>query len=271
MSTLPLEIRLVPVNSTTPSVGRVEVQFDGKWGHVCHTLWDIRDAHVACRQLGYARANGLEFFDPDGARITWMDKVQCEGDEVRLWDCRFGGWGNVDSDCSSNQAAGVVCESTVENYQVRLADGPNSREGRVEIAFQGHWGTVCDTDWNVLSATVVCRQLGYPRAVAAYHGSRYGRGEGLVLLDNAMCRGSEERVIDCLYHGWARVHASCLDHSRDAGVQCEGEIAIHSESMQSRLRLQLYNSNNCTNNNVSKSDSTAIIMLLGFNNKLPGA
>ena len=224
-STLPLEIRLVPRNSTSSSTGRVEVQFDGKWGQVCHTMWDIRDASVACRQLGFARAKSIEFFTTNGTGIIWMDRVQCEGNEIRLWDCRFGGWGNVDSGCSSNQAAGVVCESTGENFQVRLADGQSSQEGRVEVAYQGTWGPICDTHWNILDAHVVCRQLGYQGAAQAYHGSRYGRGEGLVLLDNAKCVGSEKRLIDCLYTGWARVHANCVDHSRDAGVLCESEIS----------------------------------------------
>ena len=32
-------------------------------------------------------------------------------------------------------------------------------EGRVEICFNGVWGTVCDEEWDTLKSEIVCRQL----------------------------------------------------------------------------------------------------------------
>ena len=45
---------------------------------------------------------------------------------------------------------------------VRLVDGRLSdANGRVEICFNGLWGSVCDDWWDARDAQVVCRQLGY--------------------------------------------------------------------------------------------------------------
>ena len=40
-------------NGTSPSNGRVEIYANHMWGTICDYGWDIRDARVVCRQLGY--------------------------------------------------------------------------------------------------------------------------------------------------------------------------------------------------------------------------
>ena len=46
---------------------------------------------------------------------------------------------------------------------MRLADGPATGQGRVEVCVDQHWGTVCDDGWTDIDASVVCKQLGFSR------------------------------------------------------------------------------------------------------------
>ena len=101
-------IRLAsPYNSL--SFGRVEVFHMGVWGTICDHSWDLQDANVVCRQLGYDGALSAPRYAAfgQGNGPIWLDYVQCVGDEIVISDCYHTGWEFLN--CRHNREAGVVC------------------------------------------------------------------------------------------------------------------------------------------------------------------
>ena len=60
--------------------------------------------------------------------------------------------------------------------EVRLIGGEGDYEGTVLVFRSYRWGSICDAEWDIEDADVVCNQLGYPGAQEAVHGSKFGRG-----------------------------------------------------------------------------------------------
>ena len=112
----------------------------------------------------------------------------------------------------------VICVFVTVS-DIQLMGGSGSHEGRVEVYHNGAWGTVCDDDWNLQDATVVCRQLGYFNASAALGSARFGAGSSPILFSELACIGNESIITEC-HHLLTGVH-NCT-HSEDVGVVCEG-------------------------------------------------
>lgn len=75
----------------------------------------------------------------------------------------------------------------VTKIQLRLAGQKRKHsEGRVEVFYNGEWGTVCDDDFSIHAAHVVCRELGYVEAKSWTASSSYGKGEGKPLCASGL-------------------------------------------------------------------------------------
>ena len=78
---------------------------DGFWSGVCGNRWDLNDAKVVCRQLGFKGAIAA-VTSSEGYRRRFIQDVTCKGNERFLKKCdhivsrRY---------CTNNRGAGAVC------------------------------------------------------------------------------------------------------------------------------------------------------------------
>jgi len=120
---------------------------------------------------------------------------------------------------------------------IRLVNGSNEFEGRVEVFHRGTWGSVCGYYFRNKEAQVVCRSLGYKGGVSTsdsvtYVGenkSPFGKFVGKIWLHRATCTGQEDSLEECQLHwfqpgGYGDSYSfgdwGCAHHE-DVGVICE--------------------------------------------------
>ena len=89
----------------------MEIFYNGNWGTVCDDGWDIKNARVVCRQLGFpfaVSAPGSAHFGAGSGQI-WLDEVDCSGIERSIVSCQHSGWGV--ENCGHHEDASVICSS----------------------------------------------------------------------------------------------------------------------------------------------------------------
>ena len=164
------------------------------------------------------------FFGSGVGQIV-LSNVDCEGAEDTLSDCQS----SEQFFCFHFEDAGVICPPDVPynctTGDVRLADGSNEFEGRVELCIHGRWGTVCDDEWDSQDAAVVCRQLNMLEGGSAFgvHQAWHGEGNGFIVLDNVRCTGTETELLNCRSEEPGSHNCSPFE---DAGVFCPSKLHV---------------------------------------------
>ena len=104
-----ITVRLV--DGSTQYEGRVEVYYNDEWGTVCDDGWDLNDAQVVCRQLGFGltiAARNYAYYGQGSGQI-WIDQLNCTGTELTIENCSHNGWGY--HYCSHREDASVKCSN----------------------------------------------------------------------------------------------------------------------------------------------------------------
>ncbi|KAJ8017942.1 Neurotrypsin [Holothuria leucospilota] len=119
---------------------------------------------------------------------------------------------------------------------IRIVDGFSNSSGRVKVFVNDVWGTVCDDLWELLDATVVCKQLGYQTALAGPTEGYFGLGTGPIWMDNVQCRGTEVSLSEC---NQPPLGEHDCRHFEDAGVACVGKNmhALFKETKRNYTRI----------------------------------
>ena len=114
---------------------------------MCDDGFNNAAARVVCQMLKYDDGQFIGNRHGAGSGTIWLDDVRCSGTETSITGCRHNGWGS--HNCRHEDDVSVLCLN-----EVRLVGDSGSR-GRLEVFYNGTWGTVCGNGFNDAAARVV--------------------------------------------------------------------------------------------------------------------
>ncbi|XP_028275163.1 scavenger receptor cysteine-rich type 1 protein M130-like [Parambassis ranga] len=129
-----------------------------------------------------------------------------------------------------------VCPSASTD-SVRLVEGTNVCSGRLEVKSDQSWSSVCEDDFNLQNAEVVCRELGCG-APSVFKGGLYGAAEAPVWMRRFQCGGHESALLDC---GSSQSTENSCSAGKAVGLTCSdhGNVRLVGGANRCSGRLEL--------------------------------
>uniref|UniRef100_A0A3P9LHV3 SRCR domain-containing protein n=1 Tax=Oryzias latipes TaxID=8090 RepID=A0A3P9LHV3_ORYLA len=109
-----------------------------------------------------------------------------------------------------------------EKLALVLENGSSRCSGRLEVKSNNWWSSVCEDDFDLLDAEVVCRELGCG-APSVLQGALYGEAEAPILSREFLCEGHESVLLDC-GSSWRKTKACPPDKA--VGLTCSEEFRL---------------------------------------------
>ncbi|CRG95592.1 LCCL domain-containing protein, putative [Plasmodium gallinaceum] len=243
------DIRIVNSFGKLSSLGRLEIRTKNMWGSVCkkgpNFTFNDDTAKRACKDLGFpngiyikencGNVNGQNYCADYGYPFSSAG-IMCSGNEKSLVNCN----GDDASHCIDHHDDVIIqclhysSNELVSDGTIRIVDvngsPSNNGVGRLQIYYNGTFGSVCSEGWAKESEKIVCQELGYTGLKGSgfsHHLCANISGENLCGHDtekinavNIKCKGNEKYLKNCPHETHEDIYCS---HDEDIVIGCSGE------------------------------------------------
>ncbi|KAL3870896.1 hypothetical protein ACJMK2_038927, partial [Sinanodonta woodiana] len=161
----------------------------------------------------------IQSCEVNGGWTSWTSWGQC----VSSTNCGTG-IQTMTRTCTNPRPAhgGVYCDGDAISYRECPATSNCTARlvsGRLELMYNGIWGTVCDDRFTDKDAIVACRMMGQHGTSSVIGADSVPDGADPIWLDEVSCLGTETNLFQCVFYQHTIGMHDCF-HSEDVGVHC---------------------------------------------------
>uniref|UniRef100_A0A671TRR5 SRCR domain-containing protein n=1 Tax=Sparus aurata TaxID=8175 RepID=A0A671TRR5_SPAAU len=193
------------VGGSSRCAGELEVKQHGVWRKVDNAVgwWNLKTADAVCRQLDCGSVVSTEKIQSLTSVPVWKINSTCLQSGSAVSDCvssttDFANY-HLEVKCSGNTSKHISCDVLLFTF-LHSAYMHREGRGRLEVKSNQRWSSVCEDDFDLQDAEVVCRELGCG-APSVLQGALYGEVEAPMWTKEFQCGGHESALLDCRTSG----------------------------------------------------------------------